>query len=251
MNRLKDKVALVTGAGQGIGNSIASAFASQGAIVYITDVSAQSAERAAEEINRTGGTAHAIEADVTNPGQVEQMFATVLEGHQKLDILVNNAGIHIRTDFRHAAEETVEKIFAVNLRGVVRCSRDGFDLLKASGNACIINLSSIMAEHHVRQLSLYATTKGGVSSLSRALALEYAPFGIRVNYLLPGFIDTDLTKRFTKNPVISKQIIERTPLNRFGSPEDIAKAAVFLASDEASFITGAGITIDGGASITI
>lgn len=251
MNRLKDKVALVTGAGQGIGNSIASAFASQGAIVYITDVSAQSAEQAAEEINRNGGTAHAIEADVTSPGQVEQMFATVVEGHQKLDILVNNAGIHIRTDFRHADEETVEKIFAVNLRGVVRCSRDGFDLLKTSGNACIINLSSIMAEHHVRQLSLYATTKGGVSSLSRALALEYAPFGIRVNYLLPGFIDTDLTKRFTRNPVISKQIIERTPLNRFGSPEDIAKAAVFLASDEASFITGAGITIDGGASITI
>ncbi len=251
MNRLNDKVALVTGAGQGIGHAIARTFASEGAIVYITDISAQSADRAAEEINASGGTAFAIQTDVTSPEQVKQMFAAVDKRHQKLDLLVNNAGIHIRTDFRHADEETVEQVFAVNLRGVVRCARDGFDLLKASGNACIINLSSIMAEHHVRQLSLYATTKGGVSSLSRALALEYAPFGIRVNYLLPGFIDTELTKRFTKNPVISKQIIERTPLNRFGSAEDIANAAVFLASDEASFITGAGITIDGGASITI
>ena len=251
MKRLKDKVALVTGAGQGIGNSIARAFANEGAIVCITDISGESAEQASEQINSAGGRAFAIQADVTSQEQVQQMFAKVQESHKKLDLLVNNAGIHIRTDFRHADEETVEKVFGVNLRGVVRCARDGFDLLKASGNACIINLSSIMAEHHVRQLSLYATTKGGVSSLSRALALEFAPFGIRVNYLLPGFIDTELTKRFTKNPVISKQIIERTPLNRFGSPQDIANAAVFLASDEASFITGAGITIDGGASITI
>ncbi len=251
MQRLENKIALVTGAGQGIGQAMATQFAREGAEVYIADLDETNARTASEQIAEAGGSAHPLVADVTNPDDVAAMYEQIKSKSGHLNILVNNAGIHIRTDFRHADDETVDKVFDVNLRGVIRCAREGFDLLRASENGCIINLSSIMAENHVRQLSIYATTKGGVSSLSRALALEYAPYNLRVNYLLPGFIDTELSKRFTKNPVISKELIDRTPLRRFGTPDDVAKAALYLASDDAAFITGMGLTVDGGVSITV
>ena len=251
MQRLENKIALVTGAGQGIGQAMATQFAREGEDLDIADLDETNARTASEQIAEAGGSAHPLVADVTNPDDVAAMYEQIKSKSGHLNILVNNAGIHIRTDFRHADDETVDKVFDVNLHGVIRCAREGFDLLRASENGCIINLSSIMAENHVRQLSIYATTKGGVSSLSRALALEYAPYNIRVNYLLPGFIDTELTKRFTKNPVISKELIDRTPLRRFGTPDDVAKAALYLASDDAAFITGIGLTVDGGVSITV
>ncbi len=251
MGRLAGKIALVTGAGDGIGLAIAKRFASSGAEVFLTDIDAKAVIAAAEGIAAKGGKAHAIQADVTRAEDVAAMFAVVEKAHGKLDILVNNAGVSGRADFRNMDDAVWAKIIDVNLNAVMRCLRDGFPLLKASGNGAVINLSSIMAHKHTRQMSNYSASKAAVAALSRAVALEYAPFHIRVNYLCPGWVETALTKRFTSNPFIAKALLQQTPMGRFGLPEEIAKAALFLASDEASYITGAGLNVDGGMSVTL
>src|SRR5690606_13963910 len=138
------------------------------------------------------------------------------------------------------------RIREVNLDGVVRVARDGFELLRRSGRGSLINLSSIMASRGLRQLAGYSATKGAVSALTRTLAVEYAPFNIRVNALAPGFIETALTARVLRNPAINKALLDRTPLRRFGSPDEVARAALFFASDDSAFITGAELAVDGG-----
>ncbi|HEX5600502.1 MAG TPA: SDR family oxidoreductase, partial [Hyphomicrobiaceae bacterium] len=169
----------------------------------------------------------------------------------RLDVLVNNAGLNVRGDFRHISEADWVRVREVNLDGVVRVAREGFNLLRVSGNSSLINLSSIMASRGLRQLASYSATKGAVSALTRALAVEFAPFGIRVNALAPGFIETALTERVLRNPVINKALLDRTPLRRFGTADDVANAALFFASDESAFITGAELAIDGGMSASL
>ena len=188
---------------------------------------------------------------MTDAAAVLAMFARLKTAHGKLDILVNNAGLNVRADFRHMTDADWEKIRATNLDGVVRLSRDGFTLLQASGRGVIVNLASIMAERGMRQLTGYSATKGAVKSLTRGMAVEYAPFGIRVTYVAPGFVETALTERVLRNKTINQALIDQTPLRRFGTPEDMAKAAVFLASDDAAFITGTGLTVDGGMSAAL
>jgi NAD(P)-dependent dehydrogenase (short-subunit alcohol dehydrogenase family) len=251
MQRLTDKIALVTGAGGGIGRAIALAFAAEGAQVLATDIDAAAAEATAAEILATGRPASSRQFDVTNPQAVLEVFAGLKAAHGRLDILVNNAGLNVRADFRHMTDTEWTKIRETNLDSVVRLSRDGFALLQASGRGVIVNLASIMAERGMRQLTGYSATKGAVKSLTRGMAVEYAPFGIRVTYLAPGFVETALTERVLKNPAINKALIDQTPMRRFGTPEDIAKAAVFLASDDAAFITGTGLTVDGGMSASL
>ena len=251
MQRLNGRIALVTGAGGGIGRAIAHAFAAEGALVHVTDVDAATADVVTGEIRAAGGAAEARGLDVTDAAAVLAMFARLKTAHGKLDILVNNAGLNVRSDFRHMADTDWLKIRETNLDGVVRLSRDGFALLQASGKGVIVNLASIMAERGMRQLTAYSATKGAVAALTRGLAVEYAPFGIRVNYLAPGFVETALTERVLRNKTINQALIDQTPLRRFGTPEDIANAAVFLASDDAAFITGTGLTVDGGMSASL
>ena len=140
------------------------------------------------------------------------------------------------------------KIREVNLDGVVRVARDGFALLKASGRGSLVNVASIMGHRGLRQLTAYSATKGAVIALTRGLAVEYAPFNIRVNALAPGFVETALTARVLRNPGIKQALVDNTPMRRFGLAEEIAKAALFLASDDASFVTGADLAVDGGMS---
>jgi NAD(P)-dependent dehydrogenase (short-subunit alcohol dehydrogenase family) len=170
----------------------------------------------------------------------------IYDAHGRIDALVNNAGLNVRGDFRHMSDADWTRIRDVNLDGVVRIARDGFALLKASGRGSLVNLASIMGHRGLRQLAGYAATKGAVSALTRALAVEYAPFGIRVNALAPGFIETALTDRVLRNPMIAKSLLDKTPLRRFGSPDDVAGAALFFASDESGFVTGAELAVDGG-----
>jgi NAD(P)-dependent dehydrogenase (short-subunit alcohol dehydrogenase family) len=251
MRRLEDKIALVTGGGAGIGRAIAETFAREGAHVVIADRDADAARATAEAITKSNGAARAEMIDVTSTEQVKALMCTISEVFGRLDVLVNNAGLGERADFRHLDDAAWDRVWKTNLDGTVRCAREAFDLLKSSGKASIINLSSVMATKHTRQMSVYSATKGAVSALSRSLAVEYAPYGIRVNALCPGYVETGLIGRYTANPMIAKALLSQTPLRRFGTPQDIANAALFLASDEAAYITGAGLHVDGGMGVTI
>jgi NAD(P)-dependent dehydrogenase (short-subunit alcohol dehydrogenase family) len=179
------------------------------------------------------------------------MFRAVGAAHGRLDVLVNNAGLNVRGDFRHLSDAEWVKIREVNLDGVVRVARDGFALLRASGRGSLINIASIMGHRGLRQLVAYSATKGALLALTRGLAVEYAPFAVRVNALAPGFVETALTQRALRNPGIQRALLESTPLRRFGLPEEIAKAALFFASDDASYVTGAELAVDGGMSASL
>ncbi len=251
MRRLEDKIALVTGGGAGIGRAICETFAREGAAVIAADIDGDAAAQTAEIVVKANGTASAHQVDITDTGQVRALLDGIEEAHGRLDVLVNNAGVGARADFRHLSDEEWDKVWAVNLDGTVRCAREAFDLLRASGKASVINLSSVMSAKHTRQMAVYSATKGAVSALSRSLAVEYAPYGIRVNTILPGYVETALIGRYLQNPMIAKALLSQTPLRRFGTPGDIANAALFLASDEAAYVTGAALNVDGGMQTTL
>ncbi len=244
--RLKGKIAVVTGAGAGIGLAVARLFAEEGAHVYITDVNGEAAESAAAELVARGLHATALAVDVSHGEDVTALFRAVETGHGRIDVLVNNAGINVRGDFRHMADADWVKIREVNLDGAIRVARDGLPLLRASGAGSLINLASIMGHRGLRQLAGYAATKGALSALTRVLAVEYAAFNVRVNALAPGFIETALTERVLRNPAINEALLDKTPLRRFGTSEDVARAALFFASEDSAFITGAELAVDGG-----
>ncbi|MGI9408378.1 MAG: SDR family NAD(P)-dependent oxidoreductase [Hyphomicrobiaceae bacterium] len=243
------RTVLITGAGNGIGRGIASAFAKQGAHVWLTDIDREAAEAASTELGKTGGKTTPYALDVTNPQNITALLSAIESDSGRIDTLINNAGLNVRADFRHMTDDDWQTIRETNLDSVVRISRDAFSLLKASDHASIVNLASIMAGRGLRQLVGYTATKGAVVSLTRGLAVEYAAFDIRVNALAPGFVETALTDRILRNPHFNKALIDQTPLRRFGTADDIANAAVFLASDQAAFITGETLTVDGGMSI--
>ncbi len=251
MGRLEDKIALVTGAGSGLGRAIAATFAREGAHVFVGDLDDGQARLTVDAISADGGAATALQADVTAQADVDRMLAAVEGAFGRLDVLVNNAGITCRGDFRHLSDQDWDAVMQVNVAGTVRCARDALPLLRKAGTASIVNLSSIMERRHIRQLSLYSTTKAAVAGLSRSMAVEYAAFGVRVNYLCPGYVETALTDRILRNPAIRKALLMQTPMGRFGDPEDIANAALFLASDESAYITGSGLTVDGGMSVAL
>jgi NAD(P)-dependent dehydrogenase (short-subunit alcohol dehydrogenase family) len=248
MKRLEGRVALITGSGAGIGRATAKMLAAHGAHVYVADVDGAAAEATVGEITASGASATAITADVSRGLDVTAMFRTVETAHGKLDVLVNNAGLNVRSDFRHLSDADWVKIREVNLDGVVRVARDGFRLLQASNRGSLINVASIMSNRGLRQLAAYSATKGAVLALTRGLAVEYAPFNIRVNALAPGFVETALTRRVLTNPGIHKALLDRTLLKRLGTPEDMANAVLFLASDESDYMTGAELAVDGGMS---
>lgn len=244
--RLKDKIALVTGSGAGIGRAVAKLFAEEGAHVYITDIDGEGASALAAECTGKGLAATAMTVDVSKGQDVTALMRLIEQQHRRLDIVVNNAGINVRSDFRNMSDSDWVRLREVNLDGVVRIARDSFPLLKASGRASLVNLASIMGHRGMRTLAAYGATKGAISALTRGLAVEYAPFNIRVNALAPGFIETALTERVLKIKAFSDALLNQTPLGRFGTSEDVAQAALFFASDESSFITGAELAVDGG-----
>lgn len=251
MGRLENKVALITGAGGGFGRAIAEEFAREGAHIFAGDVNDEKNKETVDLITAAGGTGTAVRLDVSQKDDIAGALDAISQQHGRLHVLVNNAGITQREDFRHITDEQWAEILDVNLTAAMRLSRDALKLLTAAKGASIINISSIMERVHVRQLSAYSTTKAAIAGLSRSIAVEYAAFDVRVNYLCPGYAATAMTERILRNEAVRKGLIDRTPLKRFAETRDIAKAAVFLASDDASFITGEGLTVDGGMNIQL
>lgn len=246
MGRLQDRIAVVTGSGNGIGRAIAEHFAAEGAFVYVTDVDSAAATAVADGLKSKGLQAASATMDVSKGQDVTALMRLIASEQGRVDVLVSNAGLNVRSDFRHLSDADWVKIREVNLDGVVRMARDGFDLLRASPHASLINVASIMGSKGLRQLAGYSATKGAVVALTRALAVEYAPFNIRVNALSPGFVETALTERVLRNQMFEKWLIDRTLLKRLGTVDDIAKAALFLASDDSAYMTGSELVVDGG-----
>lgn len=246
--RLAGRIALVTGSANGIGRAIARTFAAEGAHVILGDTDLPGAQTAVAAIAADGGTAEAHACDVTRGQDVAALLRSIEVAHGRIDVLVNNAGINVRSDFRHLSDADWVRIREVNLDGVVRLARDGFELMRRSKRGSLINIASIMGGRGMRQLVAYSSTKGAVIALTQGLAVEYAPFDIRVNALCPGFVETAMTGRVLKVPAFAKALLDRTPMRRFGRTDEIAAAALFLASDDASYVTGATLAVDGGMS---
>jgi NAD(P)-dependent dehydrogenase (short-subunit alcohol dehydrogenase family) len=251
MKRLEGRVALVTGAGNGIGRAIVDVFAREGAHVYVTDVDGAAAEATATELRSHSNEATALTCDVSRGQDVTAMFRAVQMAHGKLDIVVNNAGLNVRSDFRHLSDADWVKIREVNLDGVLRIARDGFPMLAASKRGSLINIASILGQRGMRPAVAYSTTKGAVAAMTRGLAVEFAPFGIRVNTVSPGFVHTNLTRQAMRNPHMLKSLVDETALKRLGEPEEIARAVLFFASDDSSYCTGSELVVDGGMTASL
>lgn len=239
---LNDRVVIITGAGKGIGRAIAERFAGQGSKVVVNDVDGESAKGVADGINSSGGQAMAIVADVSNSEQVNAMIDQVMDAHGQIDVLVNNAGIiSPMLHFFEADEAWWRRIVDVNLTGHFLVSHPTARIMAKAGGGSIINMSSGGATNAHRAFTAYDATKGGIEALTRAMALDLGPYNIRVNALMPGSIDT--TGMSVDDRILRG---ENVPLGRIGEGHDMTGAALFLASDDAAYITGDIIKIDGG-----
>lgn len=246
MARLAGKVAIVTGAGIGIGQAISKRFAAEGAHVWVTDINNETAEQTVAEIKSAGGQATAMRVDVSQGQDLTALVRNVTSAQGVADILVNNAGILIRGEVRSLSDDEWTRLREVNVDGVLRLSRDCLPLLRKSTAGSIINISSIMASRGLRPLAAYTATKGAVTALTKGLAVEYAPFKVRVNTISPGYIETAITDRMLRLPQARKMLTDKTPMGRLGFPDDLTGAAVFFASDDSLYCTGAELVVDGG-----
>ncbi|MEO0150969.1 MAG: SDR family NAD(P)-dependent oxidoreductase [candidate division WOR-3 bacterium] len=242
--KLKDRVAIVTGAGQGIGKSIAISLAEEGAKVVVTDVSGKEKDVALE----IGENALYFKLDVANYQEVQSVVREVWERFGRVDILVNNAGIYPFKSFDEMTEEEWDKVIQINLKGVFNCTKAVLPYMKIQKYGKIINISSIAGTFiGFPNLTHYCATKAGIVGFTRALALEVAQYGIYVNAIAPGPVETPGTQIL--DTTIIERIKQAMPIGRWGKPEEIAKIVVFLASEDSSLITGQVIVADGGYSI--
>jgi NAD(P)-dependent dehydrogenase (short-subunit alcohol dehydrogenase family) len=245
--RLDGRAALVTGGSRGLGRAMAEALAQAGASVALTARKLESAQAVAAEIaESTGAKVIGIAAEVTDSKQVEAMVSTTTGSLGRLDILVNNAGINKRGPIEELSEEDFDSVIAANLKGPWLCCRAVAPILKAQKWGRVINLSSIMAEVTLPHRTPYASSKGGLTMMTKTLALEWAPFGITVNALCPGPFATEMNLPLINDPEVQKNFISRVALNRWGDPAELGPAVVFLASEASSFMTGTSLFIDGG-----
>lgn len=247
--RLKNKVAIITGGGTGIGNGIALLFAKEGAYVVVCGRRKEPLEQTVKTIRDQGGEAIYCIVDVSSYSQIQEMVKTTLMKWGQIDILVNNAGVYIPHDIASMSEEEWDTVMNIDAKGVFLTSKAVLPHMFKQQKGKIINIASIAGLFGFEQSAAYCAAKGAIVNLTKEMALDYAPKGINVNAIAPGIIESEMTKPMLTNAEAKNGFIEKTPVGRIGIPEDIAYAVVYLASDESDFVAGQTLIIDGGWTI--
>ena len=255
MGRLDGKVCLITGAGSGIGEASAKLFAREGAHVVVADIDEDAAKRTVAAIEKSGGQASADRVDVTGEEQTVELAQRTVEAHQRIDVLFNNAGIAGVGDVVETEPDLFDRVMTVNVRGVFLMSRAVVPHMIKQRSGSIINMSSCIAEIGLARRVSYAASKGAVLAMTKSMQVDLARHGIRVNALLPGTIMTQFVERYLKESYADPEeglasIRKRQLTDELGRPEDVANAALYLASDESRFVMAAGLVVDGGVTGT-
>jgi NAD(P)-dependent dehydrogenase (short-subunit alcohol dehydrogenase family) len=248
---LKDRVVVITGAGGAIGRAMALAMSANGARVVVNDVNETNGRQTVQEIEAEGGTAIYVPGDISRMDEMESLAAKVLETFGRVDVLVNNAGVNVGLDGRRPVhefrDEDWDRIVEVDLNGTYRCSKPIIQQMVKAGSGCILNIGSVVGLVPQRLQCAFAAAKAGMFQVTKAWALELAPHHIRVNAIAPGSILTQGTRdAFYADKAKSESLLSHIPMARPGNPEEIANAALFLVSDDASYVTGTVLTVDGG-----
>ena len=249
--RLKGKNAIVTGAASGIGRAIAVGYAREGAKVVAADINSVGAQETVETIRAAGNEALAVAVDVTQRAQVEAMLATALEAFKQIHIMVAVPGISTTRNFIDLPEDEWDQVLAVNLKGVYLCGRAAAQHMAQNGGGIIVNISSICDEVAMADSAHYMASKGGVKMLTKAMALDLVTHNIRVNAIAPGFVLSPFTEVHLETEAgreHRRKLLARNPMGRAAQPEEMVGAALFLASDESSYVTGISLAVDGGYS---
>jgi NAD(P)-dependent dehydrogenase (short-subunit alcohol dehydrogenase family) len=247
--KLKDKIAIITGARRGMGKADALLFAREGAKVVVADISLEDCQAVVDEIKQAGGEGLAVKCDVSKKEEIDEMIKTVLDKWGRVDILVNNAGICQFKPFLEITEGDWDKTLNINLKGYFLCAQAAAKEMVKQKSGVIVNIASVaMGQVGVGfpTLAHYSASKGGVVAMTETMAAELGPYNIRVNAVAPGAIETPMIDPVKQNPKSIERILARTPLNRIGNPEEISSPVLFLASDDSSYVTGSTIVVDGG-----
>jgi len=245
--RFSNKVVMITGAAQGIGAEIAARFAAEGALTYVCDLKETEGRALVEKIKAGGGEGVYLRLDVTDETKWREAMGLIKEQSGRLDVLVNNAGISVRMPFEEYPVEVLDQMINVNIKGVFLGMKHAVLLMKEQKAGCILNMSSIagLIGHKYSSIA-YIATKGAVTMMTKGVATQYAPYNIRANSIHPSTVETPLAAELFSDPEKKRQRLEEVPLGRFATTNDVAAVALFLASDEAAFITGVSLPVDGG-----